>query len=119
MNRWDGRARAFWPTRTSGLPPASITKNESNILGGSFNVFCAGDPTLTGCGAFTLGGTAQPGTDYTLGSATTILPQELLMDKADNRILALATSEAGRRRAISGATLPIDWEWPPRSPRAL
>jgi len=35
------------------------------------------------------------------------------------RILVLATSEAGRRRALSGATLPIDWEWPPRSPRAL
>jgi hypothetical protein len=38
--------------------------------------------------------------------------------KAD-RIIVLATSEAGRRRAISGATLPIDWEWPPRSPRSL
>ena len=36
-----------------------------------------------------------------------------------DRILVLATSEAGRRRAISGATLPIDWEWPPRSPRIL
>ena len=35
------------------------------------------------------------------------------------RILILATSEAGRRRAINGATLPIDWEWPPRSPRLL
>ena len=35
------------------------------------------------------------------------------------RILILATSEAGRRRALSGATLPIDWDWPPRSPRAL
>jgi site-specific DNA-methyltransferase (adenine-specific) len=35
------------------------------------------------------------------------------------RILILATSEAGRRRAINGATLPIDWEWPPRSPRIL
>ncbi len=33
--------------------------------------------------------------------------------------LILATSEAGRRRAINGATLPIDWEWPPRSPRLL
>ena len=36
-----------------------------------------------------------------------------------DRILVLATTEAGRRRAISGANLPIDWEWPPRSPRAL
>jgi len=36
-----------------------------------------------------------------------------------DRILILATSEAGRRRAISGAGLPIDWEWPPRKPRAL
>ena len=36
-----------------------------------------------------------------------------------DRILVLATSEAGRRRAINGATLPIDWEWPPRSPRLL
>jgi hypothetical protein len=31
-----------------------------------------------------------------------------------DRILVLATSEAGRRRAIAGATLPIDWSWPPR-----
>ena len=31
-----------------------------------------------------------------------------------DRILVLATSEAGRRRAISGAALPIDWSWPPR-----
>jgi site-specific DNA-methyltransferase (adenine-specific) len=36
-----------------------------------------------------------------------------------DRILVLATGEAGRRRAISGASLPIDWEWPPRSPRIL
>jgi hypothetical protein len=35
------------------------------------------------------------------------------------RILILSTSEAGRRRAINGATLPIDWTWPPRSPRIL
>jgi hypothetical protein len=35
------------------------------------------------------------------------------------RILILATSEAGRRRAINGATLPIDWDWPPRTPRIL
>ena len=36
-----------------------------------------------------------------------------------DRIIVLATSEAGRRRALSGATLPIDWDWPPRSPRIL
>ncbi len=36
-----------------------------------------------------------------------------------DRILILATSEAGRRRAINGAGLPIDWQWPPRLPRAL
>ena len=35
------------------------------------------------------------------------------------RILVLATSEAGRRRATYGASLPIDWTWPPRAPRAL
>jgi len=34
-------------------------------------------------------------------------------------ILVLSTSEAGRRRAIYGASLPIDWSWPPRTPRAL
>jgi hypothetical protein len=31
-----------------------------------------------------------------------------------DRILVLATSEAGRRRAIAGASLPIDWSWPVR-----
>jgi DNA methylase len=36
-----------------------------------------------------------------------------------DRILVLATGEAGRRRAVSGASLPIDWTWPPRTPRAL
>jgi hypothetical protein len=36
-----------------------------------------------------------------------------------DRILVLATSEAGRRRAINGAALPIDWDWPPRTPRGL
>jgi len=36
-----------------------------------------------------------------------------------DRILVLATSEAGRRRAISGASLPIDWSWPPRSLRSI
>jgi hypothetical protein len=36
-----------------------------------------------------------------------------------DRILILATGEAGRRRALNGATFPIDWAWPPRSPRIL
>ena len=36
-----------------------------------------------------------------------------------DRILVLATNEAGRRRALSGAQLPIDWAWPPRSPHSL
>ena len=36
-----------------------------------------------------------------------------------DRILVLATGEAGRRRAVSGASLPIDWTWPQRSPRSL
>jgi hypothetical protein len=31
-----------------------------------------------------------------------------------DRILVLAATEAGRRRAISGARLPVDWSWPPR-----
>ncbi len=31
-----------------------------------------------------------------------------------DRILVLATSEAGRRRAAAGAAFPIDWSWPPR-----
>jgi len=31
-----------------------------------------------------------------------------------DRILVLAASEAGRRRAVSGASLPVDWGWPPR-----
>jgi site-specific DNA-methyltransferase (adenine-specific) len=36
-----------------------------------------------------------------------------------DRILVLGATEAGRRRAVSGATLPIDWTWPPRGLRAL
>ena len=36
-----------------------------------------------------------------------------------DRILVMSTSEAGRRRALNSASLPIDWSWPPRSPRAL
>jgi site-specific DNA-methyltransferase (adenine-specific) len=31
-----------------------------------------------------------------------------------DRILVLGASEAGRRRAVAGAALPIDWQWPPR-----
>ncbi|HEX8024792.1 MAG TPA: hypothetical protein VF484_01175, partial [Candidatus Limnocylindrales bacterium] len=31
-----------------------------------------------------------------------------------DRILVLGASEAGRRRALAGASLPIDWTWPPR-----
>jgi site-specific DNA-methyltransferase (adenine-specific) len=36
-----------------------------------------------------------------------------------DRILVLGATEAGRRRAISGAATPIDWSWPPRAPRVL
>jgi hypothetical protein len=36
-----------------------------------------------------------------------------------DRLLVLATSEAGRRRAVSAASLPIDWDWPPRRLRAI
>jgi site-specific DNA-methyltransferase (adenine-specific) len=36
-----------------------------------------------------------------------------------DRILILGATETGRRRAVSGARLPIDWTWPPRGPRAL
>lgn len=31
-----------------------------------------------------------------------------------DRILVLAASESGRRRAVAGAGLPVDWTWPPR-----
>jgi hypothetical protein len=31
-----------------------------------------------------------------------------------DRILVLGASETGRRRAVAGATLPVDWTWPPR-----
>jgi site-specific DNA-methyltransferase (adenine-specific) len=31
-----------------------------------------------------------------------------------DRILVLGANEAGRRRALAGASLPIDWTWPPR-----
>ena len=36
-----------------------------------------------------------------------------------DRILVLGATEAGRRRAVSGASLPVDWDWPPRGLRAL
>jgi site-specific DNA-methyltransferase (adenine-specific) len=36
-----------------------------------------------------------------------------------DRILVLGASEAGRRRAVNGAALPVDWEWPPRRLRAV
>ena len=36
-----------------------------------------------------------------------------------DRILVLGASEAGRRRAIASAALPIDWTWPPTRLRAL
>ena len=36
-----------------------------------------------------------------------------------DRILVLAPTEAGRRRAVSGVRLPVDWTWPPRGLRAL
>ena len=31
-----------------------------------------------------------------------------------DRILVMGASEPGRRRAIAGASLPVDWTWPPR-----
>ena len=31
-----------------------------------------------------------------------------------DRILVLGATDAGRRRALSGASVPIDWTWPPR-----
>jgi len=31
-----------------------------------------------------------------------------------DRILVLAPTEAGRRRAVAGASVPVDWAWPPR-----
>jgi hypothetical protein len=36
-----------------------------------------------------------------------------------DRILVLGATEAGRRRALAGATTPIDWDWPQRGLRAL
>jgi hypothetical protein len=36
-----------------------------------------------------------------------------------DRILVLGASEAGRRRALTGATTPISWDWPPRGLRSV
>jgi hypothetical protein len=36
-----------------------------------------------------------------------------------DRILVLGANESGRRRALAGAALDIDWDWPPRTLRAL
>jgi len=36
-----------------------------------------------------------------------------------DRILVLGATELGRRRAIAGAALPVDWDWPPRGLRSL
>ncbi len=36
-----------------------------------------------------------------------------------DRLLVLGATEAGRRRAIAGADLPIDWTWPPQRLRTL
>jgi site-specific DNA-methyltransferase (adenine-specific) len=36
-----------------------------------------------------------------------------------DRILVLGATESGRRRALAGASLDVDWDWPPRSLRAI
>jgi DNA methylase len=36
-----------------------------------------------------------------------------------DRILVLGATEVGRRRALSGASLDVDWTWPPRALRAI
>jgi site-specific DNA-methyltransferase (adenine-specific) len=36
-----------------------------------------------------------------------------------DRILILGANESGRRRALAGAPVDVDWDWPPRSLRAL
>jgi hypothetical protein len=36
-----------------------------------------------------------------------------------DRILVLGASEAGRRRALAGAPLDVDWTWPPRALRSI
>jgi hypothetical protein len=34
-----------------------------------------------------------------------------------DRILVLGATEAGRRRALAGAGVPVDWSWPPVATR--
>ncbi len=36
-----------------------------------------------------------------------------------DRILVLGAGEVGRRRALAGASLDVDWSWPPRALRSL
>ena len=36
-----------------------------------------------------------------------------------DRILVLGATELGRRRALAGAAMDIDWSWPPRALRSL
>ena len=36
-----------------------------------------------------------------------------------DRLLVLGSTEAGRRRALAGAALDVDWAWPPRGLRGL
>jgi site-specific DNA-methyltransferase (adenine-specific) len=36
-----------------------------------------------------------------------------------DRILVLGATEAGRRRALAGVSLPVDWTWPPTRLRAI
>ncbi len=36
-----------------------------------------------------------------------------------DRLLVLGATEAGRRRALGGASLPVDWTWPPRRLRSV
>ncbi|HEY3524536.1 MAG TPA: DNA methyltransferase [Candidatus Limnocylindrales bacterium] len=36
-----------------------------------------------------------------------------------DRILVLGASPAGRRRALAGASLPVDWRWPPKGLRVV
>jgi hypothetical protein len=36
---------------------------------------------------------------------------------ATDAILVLGATEIGRRRAVAGAAVPVDWRWPPHGPR--
>ena len=36
-----------------------------------------------------------------------------------DRILVLGATEAGRRRALAGASMPVAWDWPPRGLRSI